>query len=404
MSLSIRPVFCALRRKPAGAILVALEIAIALAVLVNSASIVSQRIARIERPTGLEPADTFSVFFAGFTRQFDPGSAIREDLAYLRSIPGVVSAVATTGIPLTNDGSGTNLYRQPAEGGAPFHVSELPLDEHGLQTLGVPLLAGRNFRPEEIQFLSKKNLGAGSPEIIVTRSLARSLFPHGGALGKAVYDSDGRPMTIIGITRDFIGPQLSNPLYDTVIYPQIPGAYGFYICLVRTQPGKAHAIMRAALRHLAASNPQRVAFYPHTLEYFKHERDAENRDMAIFLTFVTALVVAITGLGIFGLTTFNVSTRTKQIGTMRAVGARRRDVVAHFLMENAIILALGTLIGCTLALGVGYWLTTEFQVPRLNLAYLALGVIGLTSLGQLAAWHPARRAASVSPSVATRTI
>src|SRR6185312_7673411 len=142
----------------------------------------------------------------------------------------------------------------------------------------------------------------------------------------------------------------------------------------------------------------------HTLDYFKGQLDSENRNMAIFLVAVTALILAITCLGIFGLTTFNVSTRTKQIGTMRAVGARKRDVVSHFLLENAIIVALGVLVGCTLTLGVGYWLSRAYGMPRLDLYFLAAGVFILAAIGQLAAWQPARRAASVPPSVATRTV
>jgi putative ABC transport system permease protein len=173
---------------------------------------------------------------------------------------------------------------------------------------------------------------------------------------------------------------------------------------VRTVPGRTEALMRIAQRHLASSNPQRVVFMANTLSYYRQLLDAENRDVAIFLTIVTALILSVTCLGIFGLTTFNVSTRTKQIGTMRAVGARKRDIVAHYLLENAIVLAAGAVVGCTLALGVGYWLSDQYQMPRLDLHYLAIGVLGLAVIGQLAAWQPARRAASVPPSVATRTV
>ena len=126
--------------------------------------------------------------------------------------------------------------------------------------------------------------------------------------------------------------------------------------------------------------------------------------MVIFLSTVTALILAVTCLGIFGLTAFNVSTRTKQIGTMRAVGARRRDVVAYFLTENAFVLCAGILLGCILALGVGSWLSSAYALPRLDPMYLALGMVILAAIGQLAAWHPARRAAAVPPSVATQTV
>jgi putative ABC transport system permease protein len=112
----------------------------------------------------------------------------------------------------------------------------------------------------------------------------------------------------------------------------------------------------------------------------------------------------VTCLGVFALATFNVSTRTKQIGTRRAVGARRRDIVRYFLIENGLITSTGILVGCALALGTGYWLSLQYALPRLDLYYLVGGVLLLWAIGQLAAWQPARRAAAVPPSVATRTV
>ena len=73
--------------------------------------------------------------------------------------------------------------------------------------------------------------------------------------------------------------------------------------------------------------------------------------MGIYLVAVTTLLLGISSLGIFGLATFNVSIRTKQIGTRRAVGARRRDILRYFMIENAMITTSGILVGCGLALG-----------------------------------------------------
>jgi putative ABC transport system permease protein len=184
----------------------------------------------------------------------------------------------------------------------------------------------------------------------------------------------------------------------------MPGNYGTYFCLVRTVPGRTAALLQTARRHLATSNPDRIFILAQTLEFYRQRLDAGNRNVVIFLTLVTALILCVTCLGIFGLTTFNVSTRTKQIGTLRAVGARKRDVVAHFLIENAMVLIVGAIVGCTLTLGVGHWLSDQYQLPRLDLHFLAIGIITVAVIGLLAAWQPARRAAAVPPSVATRTI
>jgi putative ABC transport system permease protein len=403
INLNLRPMLSALVRNRTGAILVALEIAIALAVMVNAAWIVAQRIQQIEQPSGLDEHDIFTMGVAALTSQSNLGSAQLEDLAYLRSLPGVVAATATSSVPLTSYGQGNSISRDPGQQARAINIRSMQADEQVLKTLGVHIVAGRSFSAMDIRPLTK-NYSPTYPEVLVTEALARELFPHENALGKPVYGGDDTPMTIIGITSNFIPSVYPTPSYDAVIYPQTPGNYGNYCLLVRTLPGKTAALMRTAQRHLAASNPQRVVFMANTLSYYRQLLDAENRDVAIFLTLVTALILSVTCLGIFGLTTFNVSARTKQIGTMRAVGARKRDIVTHFLVENAIVLSVGALVGCTLALGVGYWLSDQYQLPRLDLHFLAIGVLALAVIGQLAAWQPARRAASVPPSVATRTV
>ena len=405
MSLGIRPVLSSLLRSRTGALLVALQITITLAVMVNAVWIVSQRVVDIEKPTGIDDPDIFVVAIAGLTSHFDLSSALPQDLAYLRGLPGVLAATATESVPLSGDGQATELWLQPAQRGHSVAAGELQLDGQGLKTLGTSLLAGRNFNSGEIEQLTQGKLDQTPADIIVTRTLANDLFPGGNALGKTVYDGAGKPITIIGITRDFMGAVgLGNAPYAYAIFPQIPGAYGAYFCLVRTLPGRLDAAMREAQQHLAASNPNRVIFFAHSLAYYHQRMIAENRNMAIFLATVTALILAVTCLGIFGLATYNVSSRTKQIGTRRAVGARKRDIIAYFMVENAFILSTGVLAGCALALAVGYWLSVRYALPRLDLYYLVGGVLFLWMVGELAAWQPARRAASVPPSVATRTV
>ncbi|HEX5460312.1 MAG TPA: FtsX-like permease family protein [Steroidobacteraceae bacterium] len=404
MSLNVRPVVSALRRNRTGALLVVLEIAIALAVMVNAAWIVAQRVHEIDQPTGIDYRNIFAIGMSGIGGDFEAPAAEQQDLAYLRSLPGVVSAMASSAVPLAPHGQGGLLWRDPDQRGPSLTTRSMEVDEHGLDTLGVHLIAGRSFGAADVVPYST-DLSLTAHEVLITQSLARKLVPHGSALGKPIYLGDGSMLTVIGITSDFVGSVVrADPTYDVLLFPQTPGADGTYFLLVRTQPGRAEALMQTAVRHLAPARVDRVIYFAHPLQYFKQRLDADNRNVAIFLASITALVLAIACLGIFGLATFNVSTRTKQIGTMRAVGARKRDVVAHFMIENAIVLTAGVLTGCTLALGIAYWLTAQYQLPRLDLFYLAIGVFGVAVIGQLAAWQPARRAASVPPSVATRTI
>src|SRR5689334_18100183 len=176
------------------------------------------------------------------------------------------------------------------------------------------------------------------------------------------------------------------------------------IYLVRTAPGMRDKLMKKVEAEMAARNRARSVNFIRTLQTYVDRTYLSDRNMAIYLVIVTALLLAITSLGIFSLATFNVSTRTKQVGTRRAVGARRRDIVAHFLVENWMITTCGVLIGCVLSLAAGYVLSVEYEVPRVDLYYIVGGVLVMWAVGMAAAWHPSRRAARISPALATRTV
>jgi putative ABC transport system permease protein len=406
MTLNVRPILSALLRNRTGAVLVAMQVAIALAVLVNALYIVVQRGEKMRRPTGIDVDNVLVIASAGFTDRFQTVPSILEDLAYLRALPGVTGATASGAIPLSDGGDNEPLVTRP-EAQRSENYNDLEIDEQGLDALGLHLVAGRNFRHDEIgPPLTKSDASRFVPEIIVSRALAEHLFPQQNPLGKRVYDSLNQTATIIGVVDPVMGSFPSHEHPDWVFFlPRLPYSFGGSLkYLVHTQPGQRDALMRIAEAHLAKSNPDRVINWVRPLNYFRDLSYLGDRAMSIYLVTVTALLIAVTCLGIFALATFNVSTRTKQIGTRRAVGARRRDIIRYFMVENAMITSAGVVVGCALALGAGYWLSVQYALPRLNLYYLVGGVLALWAIGQLAAWQPARRAARVSPSVATRTV
>ena len=115
-------------------------------------------------------------------------------------------------------------------------------------------------------------------------------------------------------------------------------------------------------------------------------------------------LVSLTALVIVGLASYFVNQRTKQIGTRRALGATRTDILRYFLVENWIITTVGACAGCILTVAISYLLETNFELPRLDYRYLLVCVIALWFISQFSALFPARRAASVPPAVATRTV
>jgi putative ABC transport system permease protein len=402
---NIRPIASALWRNRTGAILVAFQIAIGLAVLVNAVYIVKQRVDKIGRPTGMDTANMIWVASAGFAKDFDFDSAWREDLATLRGLPGVKAASLFSNIPLSGGGSSSGFQAKPGEPTPDDRVdaNTYLVDEHAIAALGVKMAAGRPFQASEI--LPPIDTFDSAPQAIVTKAFAGKMFPKDpNPVGKTFYDGLSKPITVVGIIEHMHGAWVGwDELDQVMLFPRIDnGPNSIY--LVRTEPGRRDAVMRDIEAKLGDSNPDRLLRWVRPMDYFIHQSYLDDRNMAIFLVSVTGALLAITALGIFGLATFNVSTRIRQIGTRRAVGARRMDIVRHFLVENWMVTTAGVVAGCGAALGVGYWISVKYELPRLDLYYLVGGVLAIWLIGLAAALQPARRASTISPAVASRTV
>jgi putative ABC transport system permease protein len=401
---NIRPIASALWRNRTGAILVAFQIAIGLAVLVNAVYVVKQRVDKISRPTGMDTANMIWVSSAGFAKDFDHDANWRADLAAIRAIPGVKAASIISNIPLSGGGSSSGFEPKPGQDTTESVPANTYLvDEHAIAALGVTLAAGRNFEPSEI--LPPIETFDSAPQAVVTKAFAKDLFPDDpNPVGKTFYDGLDKPIAIVGIIEHMHGAWVGwDKLDHVVLFPRIDNGPGT-IYLVRSEPGRRDAVMRDIEAKLGDSNPDRLLRWVRPFDYFIRQSYLDDRNMAIFLTSVTSALLAITALGIFGLATFNVSTRIRQIGTRRAVGARRMDIVRHFLVENWMVTTAGVIAGCGAALGIGYWISVKYELPRLDLYYLVGGVLTIWVIGIVSALQPARRASTVSPAVASRTV
>jgi putative ABC transport system permease protein len=402
---NLRPIASALWRNRTGALLVAFQIAIGLAVLVNAVYVVKQRVDKIGRPTGMDTANMIWVASAGFAKDFDYDATWREDIAAIRAIPGVKAASVVSNIPLSGGGSSSGFQ---AKLGQVTPEESIPgntylVDEQGVEALGIKLAAGRAFEPHEI--LPPIETFDSAPQAIVTKAFAKDMFPNEtNYVGKTFYDGLGKPITIVGVIDHMLGAWVGwDKLDHVVLFPRLDnGPNGVY--LVRTEPGRRDAVMREIEAKLGNSNSTRVLRWVRPFDYFIHQSYLDDRNMAIFLVSVTSALLAITALGIFGLATFNVSTRIRQIGTRRAVGARKLDIVRHFLVENWMVTTAGVVAGCGAALGIGYWISVKYELPRLDLYYLVGGVFTIWLIGIAAALQPARRASGISPAVASRTV
>ncbi len=398
------PMMSSLMRSKTGPFLVALQIAVTLAIVINSLFIVVQRVEKMNRETGMDTNNVVVVYVRGFGDNLDVVNSITNDIDLLHSIPGVVAATVSNHVPLSGSGSGTGLRTIADETVDSVSTARYRWGEEGLEALGVELSRGRNFFPEEVNYILPDDNFPAPASILVTQALADDLFGEEDALGKTVYWGSMEPSTIVGIIDHMQGSWVNwDKLNNVVIQPGKP-AYTTNKYLIRVEDGLRDELMPIIEQQLGESNRQRIVKSVRSLEEIASRSYRRDRGMAIILTIVITLLIALTALVIVGLSSFHVAQRTKQIGTRRALGAKRMDIVRQFMLENWLITTVGALFGVVLTVIVAYWLEVSFQLPRLDWRYLPVGIVSLWILSALAVLEPARRAASVPPAVATRSV
>ncbi|WP_132145686.1 ABC transporter permease [Luteibacter rhizovicinus] len=409
--MQIKPILSALRHHKSGTLLIALQIALTLAIVCNALFIIQGRIQRLSRPTGIAESELMVVNNKWVGRLTDAPARQAADLATVRALPGVADAYVTNAFPLIGSGWQSGIRRSPTEKNLDSGTAVYFVDDHALSTLGVKLVAGRNFRSDEIGSL-EENGSPDAPTIIVTRALAQSLYPDSEALGKLIYigTSDARPSTIVGIVEHLQSPETGAGEDDrwknVILVPmRLTSAGAFFV--IRAKPAQLQTLLKTVPTALKANSTRRVIPEPHGVITFAQIRDMAyrgDRGLAWMMGGISAILLVVTAAGIVGLTSFWVGQRRRQIGIRRALGATRRDIVMYFLTENILISVGGIVGGVVLALVLNRWMMMEFETARLAAIYIVIAAFILLALGQLAVLAPALRASRVPPVEATRTV
>ncbi len=408
--MEILPILSAMRRNKVGAVLVAMQMALTLAILSNALFIIQQRLANSARPSGADEANVLAISNQWVGNPPDESAMVQADLAALRALPGVVDATVTNSYPLTNSGWGDGVDLKPNQHESTGHMARYFADEHTLAALGLTLTAGRNFRAEEIVD-HERNANIVPSTLILSRALASQLFPAGDALGKVVYTSGNKTegSTIIGIVDRLQAPWVGNGSWaadwveNSVLEPFRYVAQSSYY-LVRTQPGQLDAVRHTAQQTLFEVHRARVLDKLQSMTEARHEVYRDDRGLALILAVVCLILLGVTAFGIVGLTSYWVAQRRRQIGIRRALGATRGAIVRYFQTENLMIAATGAVVGIALAISLNLWMVSSFEQHRLHGAYPIIGAVAVLLLGQLAVFWPALRAASIPPALATRSV
>jgi putative ABC transport system permease protein len=413
--MEIRPILSALLRSKTGAVLVALQVAISLAILANALHIVNLRQAVAARPIGMTDESSLFYIQVRHLREGDHNEQIatqKAETAALRAVGGVTSVAFTNQMPLTRNGSTNSVAADRKQlnesAGAAYYFSPDSL----VKTWGLNLVEGRDFLPGEVIEIDndKDSDEAGAPKaIIITRALGRKVWPGAtGFVGKTLYFGTGENAVggpVVGVVERLQtqgGEVSEHGEYSTIVPMRLSNGFGTAYTM-RAEPGQLERVMKEAEAALlrAASGP--VILKTKTVANDRKERYRADNALSWMLITVSVLLLLITASGIVGMASLWVTQRRKQIGVRRALGARRIDILRYFITENFMITSVGVFAGVLLAIGLNQLLVSKLEMAKLPLEYLLAGAGVFWALGVFAVYGPAWRAATISPATATRS-
>lgn len=406
--MDIRPILSTLARHKTAAALIVLEVALSCAIICNAVFLITQRLERIDRPTGLANEEIVRISMGNIGDNPEADALVKQDVASLRALPGVKAASSINHVPFDNSSWNSSIQLAP-EQERPSAQANVYLGENVIDTLGLRLAEGRDFTADEYANwteMNKQNARVNLPAVIISRELANKLFPGESAIGKNLYswNADNTPHRVVGVverlirTNDNGGPAEAG---YTMIFPAKDMTLGTFV--LRTDPARRAEVQKAAVATLEKNSSRRLILREGTFTEIMDNYYRGDRAMAWLLLTVIVSLLVVTALGIVGLASFWVQQRTKQIGIRRALGATKGQILRYFQTENFLLASIGIVIGMVLAYGINQLLMGKYELPRLPLLYLPVGAVLLWLLGQVAVYGPARRAASVPPAVATRT-
>ncbi|MBI3285503.1 MAG: ABC transporter permease [Burkholderiales bacterium] len=408
----IRPIFSALLRNKTAPLLVAIQVALSLAILVNAIYIVNLRLDVAARPSGVEnELDVFRVHIAnqklgGHEEQM---AMQKQEAATIRAVSGVTSVARTNSMPISYSGShsGVSIDRKQTSQSTTSGIYVSP--DSLVKTWGLKLIQGRDFQAGDYIETDPNTSKEFVKTVIVSKALAGKLFPgQSNFVGREFFFGSGdsaNEVRIVGVVETLQtsnGNAEARGAYATLLPARLSNvSYDHYA--VRAEPGQRDRVMQEVEAALRKASPTPVKVSMDTMEEFRTNRYRAEKGLAWMLLAVSALLIVVTASGIVGMSSLWVAQRTKQIGVRRALGARKVDILAYFITENLLISGVGIVAGSVLALGLNQLLVSQFELSKLPLLYLLCAPLAFGLLGVAAVYVPAWRAAAISPATATRS-
>lgn len=404
-NLHLAPIARSLARNKARSILTLSMTVLTFAVVVNSLMLIRDQQAQLTRESGFDDRHLVAIKVDNFDSSIDDDEQvidrIKQDLEILQNTPGVIDAMSTSFRPWQGGGSSSTFTSPDVKDMEPVRAQFYAAGPNLANTLG----GNATGAPLSVDQMYDKKAGEdpGAPaDVVITRKLADEVFPGQDPHGKIITWSGKWFVRVVGVLDEFYNPYAWNIEERALFYPGYAGNSDSAQFLVRVDDALLGELARLE-EVLLADNPQR-GIRLDTVPEIREGFQANERLIARVLSIVIGLMVFITAVSIIGLTASSVAARRREIGTRRALGATRWEILRHFLLENAALTTLGLALGTGAAIGLNVLLVNAADVPRLTVPWVAVPAVAIAAVNVLAALQPARRASRVPPALATKAL
>ncbi|HXU36322.1 MAG TPA: ABC transporter permease [Blastocatellia bacterium] len=401
-------------------LLVVAEIALSLVLLVGAGLMMRSFISLQNVNAGINPAGvlTFTIVPAVKYRAPEKRIAFFQQLIErVRLIPGVVSAGSNSGLPLSGSNWGRSLT---VEGFPVLSVGQAPMINHCVvspgyfSTMGIPILKGRDFDERDTKAQSAPQIGvrdggmpaASTGVTIIDERLAREYWPDEDPIGKRIRfgpPEDNEPWhTIVGVVGEVKHERLDSSTRKSVYLPYAQMPVGGSSIAIRTsgRPENLVSAVRALVKELDPDLPL-TRMMPMS-QIVARSVWQPRLYTALFGVFA-AVALILAAVGIYGVMSYAVTQRTREIGLRMALGAEKKDVMKLVVGQGVVLAALGVGTGLVAAVGLTRLMSSLlFGVTATDLATFAAVSVLLAGVALGACFVPARRAAKVDPMVALR--
>lgn len=377
--------------------LVIAEVGLSLTLLIGSGLLVKSFARLMDVDPGFDP-DRLLTFSLGLPSSTDPAHQLafyQQVLQGLQALPAAKSAGAVSRLPLAGGNSSRSFN---ASGSANEYTADVRVSTADyFRAMGIPLLKGRSF--------SESDLGSSINVAIINDALARSVFPGQDPIGKLLtnFGPDHLTLQIVGVVGN-----VRHVGLDTAPHPEIYQMLGqaqwpsMYVA-IRSATSYAASLTLAAQNAVWSVNKDVPLANVRTMQEVIANSVQRRKFSMLLLTIFAAVAMMLAAIGLYGVMSYSVAQRTKEIGIRMALGARRPDVLALVVKQGMALVAIGIATGFLLALGMTRLISGMlFGITATDpLTFVGVAAL-LGSVAFLASYLPARRASKVEPMVALR--